>query len=97
MLRTKYRKTDPLLTHKGVKRMHRMGIHAVVHGHVSQTNGQRINLRSGLLHFQCDVTLDKNSRIKAGLPGYGSRDVHSPTGQDQGDQHRLPSYKTVSA
>lgn len=72
MLRTKYRQYDPVLTQKGVKRLHRMGIHAIVHGHVSQTDGQSISLRSGLLHFECDITLDKNSRTRAGLSGYGA-------------------------
>jgi len=72
MIRTKYRKTDPILSLKGVKRLHRLGIHAIVHGHVSQLKGQNISLRSGMLHFECDVTLDKNSRKKAGLPGFGA-------------------------
>ena len=72
LLRTKYRKTDPMLTGKGVKRMHRKGIHAVVHGHVSQTDGQHISFRSGMLHFECDITLDRNSRVKQGLSGFGA-------------------------
>lgn len=72
MLRTKYRRTDPILSDKGVKRMHRLGIHAIVHGHVNQLHGQNISLRAGMLHFECDVTLDKNSRMKEGLPGFGA-------------------------
>ena len=72
VIRTKYRSHDPNLSHKGVKRLHRHGIHALVHGHVSQSKGQNIQLRSGLLHFECDVTLDKNSRKKEALSEYGA-------------------------
>ena len=41
--------------------MHGFGIHAIVHGHVSLITGQKISHRSAMLHFECDVTLDKNS------------------------------------
>jgi hypothetical protein len=72
LLRTKYRNTDPELTPDGVKHLHQSGIHALVHGHVSQTSGQNIELRSGLFHFQCDVTLDRHSRARAGLTPFGA-------------------------
>ena len=85
LLRTKYRKTDPRLGKKGVKRMHQLGIHAIVHGHVSQLQGQNISLRSGILHFECDVTLDRNSRLKSGLCGYGAGvTTISPKGKIKG-------------
>lgn len=85
LLRTKYRKSDPKLGKKGVKRMHRLGIHAIVHGHVSQLQGQKIRLRAGMLHFECDVTLDRNSRLKSGLSGFGAGvTTISPNGTIQG-------------
>lgn len=94
LLRTKYRSKDPELSNKGVKRLHYNGIHAIVHGHVSQTAGQNINLRSGLLHFECDITLDKNSRLKAGLPEFGAGVTSiSPKGKIKGISTDSPHIK----
>lgn len=74
--------------------MHRLGIHAIVHGHVSQTTGQNISLRSGMLHFQCDVTLDRNSRQKAGLAEFGAGVTSiSPTGKIKGISTDSPQVK----
>lgn len=70
-LRTKYRKTDLPLSKKGVKKVNKLGIHAIMHGHRNQTNGQRLMLRQGLLHIEGDITMDRNSRIKQGLSGLG--------------------------
>lgn len=70
-LRTKYRKTDLPLSKKGVKKVNKLGIHAIMHGHRNQTNGQRLMLRQGLLHIEGDITMDRNSRIKEGLSGLG--------------------------
>ncbi|MGD8558707.1 MAG: metallophosphoesterase, partial [Gammaproteobacteria bacterium] len=47
------------------------GVHAVVHGHRNRTNGQRIMLRQGMIHIESDMTMDRNSRKKEGLDGYG--------------------------
>ncbi|MCW8931715.1 MAG: metallophosphoesterase [Gammaproteobacteria bacterium] len=94
LLRTKYRKTDPVFDEKGVKRLHRLGIHAVVHGHVSQSKGQKINLRSGMLHIECDVTLDRNSREKAGLPEFGAGVTSiSSKGKIKGISNDFPQIK----
>lgn len=94
LLRTKYRKTDPVLSHKGVTNMHRLGVHAIVHGHVSQSSGQNIILRSGMLHFECDVTLDKNSRLKAGLSEFGAGVTSiSPKGIIEGISTDSPQIK----
>ena len=71
-MRTKYRRVDMPLTSQGVKCVHRQGIHAIVHGHRNRKHGQRIMLREGLLHFECDTTLDRNSRAKEGMRGYGA-------------------------
>ena len=48
------------------------GIHVIVHGHVNQFHGQRIMLRKGLPNFECDTTIDRNSRRKEGLKGPGA-------------------------
>ncbi len=71
VMRTKYRDTDLALTTQGVEQLHRAGIYAIVQGHRNRTNGQRIMLRQGLLHIESDVTLDRHSRCKEGLPGIG--------------------------
>ncbi len=70
-MRTKYRPADLPLTEDGVKRIHRNGIYAVVHGHLNRRQGQRIVLKQGLIHIECDVTLDRGSRKKEGLQGNG--------------------------
>ncbi len=70
-LRTKYRKVNMPLTRHGVAKMHRLGIHAVVHGHRNLSEGQRIMPRHGMLHIESDITMDRNSRRKEGLDGYG--------------------------
>jgi len=72
MIRTKYRPVDMPLTAYGAKLVHDMGIHAVVHGHLNLLNGQRIMLRRGIVNFQCDSTMDRNTRKKEGLSGYGA-------------------------
>ncbi len=71
-LRTKYRKVDLPLTRRGVETMRRCGIEAVVHGHRNLTAGQRIMLRRGMPHIESDITMDRNSRHKEGLDGYGA-------------------------
>jgi hypothetical protein len=71
-LRTKYRKSNMPLTKSGVERVQRMGIHAIVHGHHNRTHGQMLRLRRGMLHIECDITLDRHSRRKEGLKGPGA-------------------------
>ena len=70
-MRTKYRDVDMRLSRQGVERAYRKGIHAIVHGHRNITNGQRIMLRRGMVHIESDITMDRNSRSKEGLDGYG--------------------------
>lgn len=70
-MRTKYRTADLQLTEQGVERINRLGIHAVVHGHLNRVEGQRLAIKQGLLHIESDVTLDRNSRAKEGLSDYG--------------------------
>ena len=40
------------------------GMHAIVHGHRNVTRGQRIMLRVGLLHVECDTCVDANTRAQ---------------------------------
>jgi hypothetical protein len=70
-MRTKYRPADLTLSDIGVKRIHRQGLYAIVHGHLNRKYGQRIVLKQGLLHIECDVTLDSGSRQREGLVGEG--------------------------
>ncbi|PUB76769.1 MAG: metallophosphoesterase [gamma proteobacterium symbiont of Ctena orbiculata] len=72
LIRTKYRDVDMPLTRKGVGLMHSADIHAIIHGHANCYHGQRIMLRKGMIHFQCDATIDRNSRKKEGLKGEGA-------------------------
>ncbi|MEO9777837.1 MAG: metallophosphoesterase [Sedimentitalea sp.] len=71
LVRTKYRPTDRELTSKGVQSLHRAGLKMVVQGHVNNHAGQRLLVKSGLLHLEGDVTLDRASRSLEGLPGIG--------------------------
>ncbi len=71
-MRTKYRDVDMSWSRHGARLAHRQGLYAVVHGHRNRTNGQRIMLRKGMIHFEGDITMDRNSRRKEGLKGYGS-------------------------
>ncbi len=71
-VRTKYRDADRPLTQRGVRMIQQKGIHVIVHGHVNQFHGQRIMLRKGLPNFECDTTIDRNSRRKEGLKGPGA-------------------------
>jgi hypothetical protein len=71
MFRTKYRDVDYPLTARGVTDLHRAGIYAIVHGHQPVQRGQRLRLREGLLNFECDVSVDRNTRAVCGLDGAG--------------------------
>lgn len=94
ILRTKYRDVDFPLSHDGVKRTYRKGIHAVVHGHRNRTKGQQLMLRQGMLHIESDITMDRNSRKKEGLDGYGAGvTVIRPEGQVLGISTDHPYVK----
>ena len=71
-LRTKYRDVDMPLTPRGVSMIKKRGIYVLVHGHHNRLHGQRIMLREGIINFECDATLDRNSRKKEGLRGIGA-------------------------
>lgn len=69
--RTKYRPGDWPLTASGAADMHRAGLYAIVHGHRNILHGQRIVMREGLLNFECDASVDRNTRVIEGLAGPG--------------------------
>lgn len=74
-VRTQYRASDHPLTAHGVARLQAAGVLAIVHGHRTLGQGQRMVIRQGLLNVECDATLDCNSRFKHGLVGLGAAAV----------------------
>jgi hypothetical protein len=72
IVRTKYRDADRPLTRRGTRLIQQKGIDVIVHGHVHRHDGQRIMLRKGLLNFECDATIDRNTRRKEDLKGQGA-------------------------
>jgi hypothetical protein len=73
IIRTKYRPVDMPLTRLGVKLLrNKSAVHAIVHGHRNLLHGQRVMLRKGMVNFECDTTLDRNTRAKEGLAGAGA-------------------------
>jgi hypothetical protein len=92
--RTKYRKIDRPLTEAGVHDMHCAGLYAVVHGHRSTRNGQRAVMRAGLLNFECDATLDCNTRAAQGMDGPGGAvTIFQPNGRVLGISTDFPRVK----
>jgi amphi-Trp domain-containing protein len=73
--RTKYRDIDFPLTAQGVSDLHGAGIYAMVHGHRNILRGQRLMLRQGVLNFECDASVDRNTRRLEGLEGPGGASV----------------------
>lgn len=71
LFRTKYRDSDLPLTLPGVRDLQSAGIHAIVHGHRNVHHGQRLAMRSGMLNFECDASLDCNTRRLENLEGPG--------------------------
>ena len=67
MVRTKYRHYERHFSKKGALMMHNSGINAIVHGHRNLYYGQRIMLRKGIINFECDTSLDINTRKKEGI------------------------------
>jgi len=71
VFRTKYREFDYPLSEIGVKVLHDNGIYAIAHGHRNILRGQRIVMRAGMLNFECDASVDCNTRVIEGLNGPG--------------------------
>lgn len=96
--RTKYRDFDLPLTARGVRDLHRVGIYAVVHGHKNGVRGQRVLLRNGLLNFECDASVDRNTRLLEGLEGTGGAAVViRPDGTLVGVSTDYPYVKVMEA
>ena len=71
IFRTKYRLSDHEFTDKGVQVLLNAGIYAIVHGHRNLTRGQRLMIRKGILNFECDASVDRNTRRLESLSGPG--------------------------
>lgn len=75
VFRTKYRDFDFEFSAAGVDHLHRAGIYAIVHGHRNILQGQRLVIREGMLNFECDASVDSNTRQVEGLYGPGAATV----------------------
>jgi hypothetical protein len=95
--RTKYREVDMPFTRQGTASAHHAGIQAVVHGHRNVLHGQHIVHRQGMINFECDTTMDCNSRRAEGLkgPGAGVTIIH-PDGMVMGISTDYPKIKLYS-
>ena len=95
IIRTKYRPVDMPLTRNGVRLLRKKSsVHAIVHGHRNLLHGQRVMLRKGIVNFECDTTLDCNSRKKAGLSGPGAAvTIFRPEGLVMGVSTDYPYIK----
>lgn len=71
-VRTKYRDIDLPLTERGAASLRAAGVYAIVHGHKNILRGQRLVLRKGVLNFECDASIDANTRVLEGLSGPGA-------------------------
>ncbi len=92
--RTKYRSFDLPLTGKGVADLHRAGIFAIVHGHKNILAGQRLVMRRGILNFECDASVDRNTRRREGLSGPGGAvTIFEPDGRVLGVSTDHPYIK----
>ena len=95
IIRTKYRSIDRPLTRHGVRLLRKKSaVHAIVHGHRNLLHGQRVMLRKGIVNFECDTTLDRNSRKKEGLKGPGAAvTIFRPEGLVMGVSSDYPYIK----
>jgi hypothetical protein len=92
--RTKYRDTDFPFGAAGVQHLHRAGVHAIVHGHRNIHYGQRMIFRNGMLNFECDASVDCNTRTLEGVAGLGgAATVFSADGVAMGISTDHPSVK----
>lgn len=98
MFRTKYREIDFPFTGVGVDRMYEAGLYGIVHGHLNILKGQRVLMREGLLNFECDASVDCNTRKIEGLRGPGGAVVvFRPDGVALGISADYPHVKVFDA
>jgi hypothetical protein len=94
VFRTKYREFEYKLSAAGVEHLHQAGIYAVVHGHQKLMHGQRLIVREGMLNFECDASVDCNTRKVTGLIGPGAATVvFEPDGRVRGISTDYPFIK----
>lgn len=94
VLRTKYREFDYPLTTAGTQALKDAGLHAIVHGHRNILHGHRLVIRQGILNFECDVSVDRNTRKVEGLHGEGAGVViFRPSGEVLGISSDHPTIK----
>lgn len=92
--RTKYREIDYPLTAEGVADVHRAGVYAIVHGHRNILRGQRLVIRHGILNFECDCSVDINTRHIEDLRGRGAAvTIFRPDGRILGISTDHPRVK----
>lgn len=98
MFRTKYREIDHPFTEVGVEHMYEAGLYGIVHGHQNILRGQRVLMREGLLNFECDASVDCNTRRLEGLRGPGGAVVvFRPDGTALGISADHPHVKVFDA
>ncbi|WP_052549288.1 metallophosphoesterase [Enhygromyxa salina] len=98
MFRTKYRDFDHSFTDVGVQHMYEAGLYGIVHGHQNILRGQRVLMREGLLNFECDASVDCNTRKLEGLRGPGGAVVvFRPDGVALGISADHPHVKVFEA
>lgn len=96
--RTKYREIDHPFTDAGVQNMYEAGLYGIVHGHQNILGGQRVLVREGLLNFECDCSVDINTRHAEGLHGPGGATViFRPDGYALGISADYPHVKVFDA
>ena len=93
--RTKYRQFDYPLTAAGVEALHEAAIYAIVHGHKNLCQGQRMVFREQMLNFECDASVDCNTRVVESLYGPGAAVVvFTETGRVNAISTDYPYVKT---
>lgn len=98
MFRTKYREIDHPFTEVGFEHMAKAGLYGIVHGHRNILRGQRVLMREGLLNFECDASVDCNTRKIEGLRGPGGAVVvFRPDGVALGISADYPHVKVFDA
>lgn len=94
VVRTKYRDKNFAFTRKGADALKQQGIYAIVNGHRSHIDGQKLYLREGILNFECDTELNQNCRAKRGLNTSGeSATIFSLDGSVNALCNDLPAPK----
>jgi len=94
IIRTKYRLRDMPFTERGAKHVHHAGYSAIIHGHRNLRHGQRLAGRRSLLHFECDASLDRQTRKNEGVRGHGAAvTIVDPKGYILGISSDYPHVK----